>query len=82
MNDSPVGCQSRDRARPQAGESTIPHQDPLPQGGGILFSGHRRRPARGKKAVNAALRNRRLRHFQARLLACNRLPGYNRAIKG
>ena len=28
VNDSPGDCQSRDRARPQAGESPLEHQNP------------------------------------------------------
>ena len=38
MNDAPVARQSRGTARPQAGESTFPHQIPITRQGGRYFS--------------------------------------------
>ena len=39
VNDVPVARQSRDPARPQAGESLLEHQkySPLPKAGGNIF---------------------------------------------
>ena len=43
VNDAPVARQSRGTARPQAGESTFPHQTSIRKDGRFCFAGTRRR---------------------------------------